>query len=164
MTTANLTETVPLPTVASLVPAAAPVREEAGTRAGRSPYLSGLDRLRAVSVLAVLLYHAGVPWLPGGFLGVEVFFGISGYRITALLLTEWGANGRVALGAFWLRRARRLLPALLWTDGVHLRPPVGNELYAETVAAVRGGCPLPAVMNREQSTRGCHGANPRYVR
>jgi peptidoglycan/LPS O-acetylase OafA/YrhL len=60
----------------------------------------------------VLLYHAGLAWIPGGFLGVEVFFVISGYLITALLLAEWRVRGRVDLKAFWLRRARRLLPAL----------------------------------------------------
>ncbi|HEX8229134.1 MAG TPA: acyltransferase, partial [Chloroflexia bacterium] len=78
----------------------------------RLPYLPGLDGLRAIAVSAVLLYHAGMLWLPGGFLGVEVFFVISGYLITALLLSEWQRHGSVNLPAFWLRRARRLLPAL----------------------------------------------------
>jgi peptidoglycan/LPS O-acetylase OafA/YrhL len=81
-------------------------------RSARLPYLPGLDGLRAVAVLAVLLYHAGLTWLPGGFLGVEVFFVISGYLITALLLTEWRVYGSIDLKEFWLRRARRLLPAL----------------------------------------------------
>jgi peptidoglycan/LPS O-acetylase OafA/YrhL len=76
------------------------------------PYLPGLDGLRALAVVAVLLYHAGLPWIPGGFLGVEVFFVLSGYLITALLLAEWRRLGRVDLKAFWWRRARRLLPAL----------------------------------------------------
>jgi peptidoglycan/LPS O-acetylase OafA/YrhL len=76
------------------------------------PYMPGLDGLRALAVIAVLLYHAGLPWIPGGFLGVEVFFVISGYLITTLLLTEWRRLGRVDLKAFWLGRARRLLPAL----------------------------------------------------
>ena len=76
------------------------------------PYSPGLDGLRAFAVVAVLLYHAGLSWLPGGFLGVEVFFVISGYLITALLLAEWHQRGRVDLKGFWLRRARRLLPAL----------------------------------------------------
>jgi peptidoglycan/LPS O-acetylase OafA/YrhL len=60
----------------------------------------------------VLLYHADLAWVPGGFLGVEVFFVISGYLITALLLAEWDQRGRIDLKTFWLRRARRLLPAL----------------------------------------------------
>jgi len=78
----------------------------------RLPYMPGLDGLRALAVVAVLLYHAGLPWIPGGFLGVEVFFVISGYLITALLLTEWRTEGSVDVKAFWMRRARRLLPAL----------------------------------------------------
>ena len=76
------------------------------------PYSPGLDGLRAFAVVAVLLYHAGLAWFPGGFLGVEVFFVISGYLITALLLSEWHQRGRIDLKGFWLRRARRLLPAL----------------------------------------------------
>ena len=68
--------------------------------------------MRAFAVIAVLLYHADLAWIPGGFLGVEVFFVISGYLITALLLAEWRLRGRIDLKTFWLRRARRLLPAL----------------------------------------------------
>lgn len=78
------------------------------------PYLPGLDGLRAVAVIAVIFYHANHSWLKGGFLGVEVFFVISGYLITLLLLAESTRNGRIDLRDFWLRRARRLLPAL-WT-------------------------------------------------
>jgi peptidoglycan/LPS O-acetylase OafA/YrhL len=63
-------------------------------------------------VLAVLLYHGGVSWAPGGFLGVEVFFVLSGFLITSLLVGEWQRSSTIALGAFWGRRARRLLPAL----------------------------------------------------
>ena len=74
--------------------------------------MPGLDGLRALAVVAVLLYHAGLASIPGGFLGVEVFFVISGYLITALLVTEWRHRGRIDLAAFWMRRARRLLPAL----------------------------------------------------
>ncbi len=81
-------------------------------RTPRLPYLPGLDGLRAVAVIAVLLYHAEISWIPGGFLGVEVFFVISGYLITALLLSEWRSKGQINLKAFWLGRARRLLPAL----------------------------------------------------
>jgi peptidoglycan/LPS O-acetylase OafA/YrhL len=75
-------------------------------------YLPGLDGLRAFAVIAVLLYHADLSWIRGGFLGVEVFFVISGYLITTMLLTEWHQQGRINLVGFWLRRARRLLPAL----------------------------------------------------
>ena len=87
-------------------------READRAQAPRLPYLPGLDGMRALAVLAVLLYHADLAWFRGGFLGVEVFFVISGYLITSLLLAEWARSGRVDLKRFWLRRARRLLPAL----------------------------------------------------
>jgi peptidoglycan/LPS O-acetylase OafA/YrhL len=74
--------------------------------------MPGVDGLRAVAVIAVLLYHANFGWIPGGFLGVEVFLVISGYLITSLLLLEWLRTGSVDLKDFWIRRARRLLPAL----------------------------------------------------
>jgi peptidoglycan/LPS O-acetylase OafA/YrhL len=77
----------------------------------RVPYLPGLDGMRAVAVLAVMVYHAHL-WLTAGFLGVEVFFVISGYLITLLLIAEHERVGRIHLGQFWHRRFRRLLPAL----------------------------------------------------
>src|ERR1700748_3312949 len=76
------------------------------------PQYPGLDGLRGVAVAAVLLYHGGVSWSGGGFLGVEVFFVLPGFLITSLLVAEWGRSGAIALRAFWARRARRLLPAL----------------------------------------------------
>src|SRR5581483_12172531 len=78
----------------------------------RLGYVPGLDGLRALAVLAVLFYHADVLWLPGGFLGVEIFFVVSGYLITSLLLAEYRATNRIRFRQFWQRRARRLLPAL----------------------------------------------------
>ena len=81
-------------------------------RLNRVPYLPGLDGMRALAVVAVMLYHANHTWLSGGFLGVEVFFVISGYLITLLLIGEHERNGRVNLGKFWMRRIRRLLPAV----------------------------------------------------
>jgi peptidoglycan/LPS O-acetylase OafA/YrhL len=69
--------------------------------------------LRAVAILGVLVYHLDRTWLPGGFLGVDIFFVLSGYLITMLLLAEHRKSGRIDLPAFWSRRIRRLLPALL---------------------------------------------------
>ncbi|HET7353580.1 MAG TPA: acyltransferase, partial [Gaiellaceae bacterium] len=77
------------------------------------PYRPGLDGLRAIAVAGVFLYHSRIDWLPGGFLGVDLFFVLSGYLITSLLLVEWEARNRIDLRRFWLRRARRLLPALV---------------------------------------------------
>ncbi len=74
--------------------------------------LAPLDGLRAFAVAAVLLYHGGVSWINGGLLGVDVFFVLSGFLITALLCDESVRSGTIALGRFWARRARRLLPAL----------------------------------------------------
>src|SRR4029453_4748939 len=82
------------------------------THASRLSYVPGLDGIRALAVLAVVVYHADAAWLPGGFLGVEVFFVVSGYLITSLLLSEYRAAHTVDLKKFWQRRARRLLPAL----------------------------------------------------
>jgi peptidoglycan/LPS O-acetylase OafA/YrhL len=78
---------------------------------GRRPHLPALDGLRGVAILGVLLFHTG--HLPGGFLGVDLFFALSGYLITDLLLREIEATGAVSLVAFWGRRVRRLLPALV---------------------------------------------------
>jgi peptidoglycan/LPS O-acetylase OafA/YrhL len=78
-----------------------------------TPNLPGLDGLRALAVAAVLLFHGDLPGVAaGGFLGVDVFFTVSGFLITSLLLREFERSGTVAIGAFYLRRARRLLPAL----------------------------------------------------
>jgi peptidoglycan/LPS O-acetylase OafA/YrhL len=72
-----------------------------------------LDGLRAVGLLLIMGFHFGVHGMSGGFVGVDVFYVLSGYLITGLLLGEWARAARIRLGAFWLRRARRLLPALL---------------------------------------------------
>ncbi|TME48646.1 MAG: acyltransferase, partial [Chloroflexi bacterium] len=79
---------------------------------GDARYMSGLDGLRALAVLAVIAYHLNFGWAQGGLLGVGVFFVLSGYLITDLLLSQRERTGRIWLGRFWLRRARRLLPAL----------------------------------------------------
>ncbi len=95
---------------------------------GRFRYLPALDGLRAFAVLAVLCYHGGMSWAIGGFLGVDAFFVLSGFLITSLLLVEWRGTGGIALSAFWIRRARRLLPALFLVLG-------GVALYAAFAAA-----------------------------
>jgi peptidoglycan/LPS O-acetylase OafA/YrhL len=84
-------------------------RTKAGHTKHRAP---GLDGVRALAVLAVMAFHEGLRGAPGGFLGVDVFFVLSGYLITDLLVTQRGRLGRLDLRIFWTRRARRLLPAL----------------------------------------------------
>jgi peptidoglycan/LPS O-acetylase OafA/YrhL len=78
----------------------------------RLAYLPGLDGVRACAVLAVMLFHGGIPHMAGGFMGVDAFFVLSGFLITSLLIGEWRQTLTIKLGAFWARRARRLLPAL----------------------------------------------------
>lgn len=90
-----------------------PWKLDRGPRAKEMGYLPGLDGVRALAVIGVLLYHADLSWLPGGFLGVDVFFVLSGFLITSLILEEFDRSGRVDFRKFYLGRARRLLPALL---------------------------------------------------
>jgi peptidoglycan/LPS O-acetylase OafA/YrhL len=78
-------------------------------------YIPAIDGLRALAVIAVMFYHLGFSWIPGGFLGVDLFFVISGYVITRLLLDSIEQSGGLDLRGFYLARARRLLPALLFT-------------------------------------------------
>ena len=84
-----------------------------GRRAGEMGYLPGLDGIRALAVLGVLLYHGDLTWMRGGFLGVDVFFVLSGFLITTLIVEEYNRSGRINFKRFYLARARRLLPALL---------------------------------------------------
>ena len=84
-----------------------------GKPAASTPWRApGLDGVRALAVLAVLAFHESLPWIPGGFLGVDVFFVLSGYLITDLLAARFGRDGNIGLASFYQRRARRLLPAL----------------------------------------------------
>lgn len=87
-------------------------RADAGTHAGHR-YSPALDGIRALSIIAILLYHGEVAFTPGGFLGVDIFFVLSGYLITSLLLLEHDRTSTLHLKNFWIRRARRLLPALV---------------------------------------------------
>lgn len=76
-------------------------------------FRADIEGMRAIAVLVVMLWHAGVPFVPGGFAGVDIFFVVSGFLMTALLLQEGRARGRIDIAAFYARRARRLLPAAL---------------------------------------------------
>ncbi len=103
-------------------------------------YMPGLDGLRGVAVLAVIAYHLGFDWASGGLLGVGVFFTLSGYLITDILLERW-AEKRLRLKEFWLARARRLLPALMVVLVVVMAwvtigdPSQLDSLRGETVAS-----------------------------
>lgn len=104
-----------------------------GERSGIG-YYAGLDGVRALAIVAVLLYHGGVVWAGGGFLGVEAFFVLSGFLITSLLIAEWRRSATIGLRSFWARRARRLLPALFCVVAV-----VGlYEALASTADSVPG--------------------------
>ena len=123
-------------------PRAAPVVPDDRAYISRVPYLPGLDGMRALAVVAVMVYHANSDWLPGGFLGVEMFFVISGYLITLLLISERERTYRISLRQFWARRARRLLPALymmmalviVWT-AVFRREALG-QLRGDVIAGL----------------------------
>jgi peptidoglycan/LPS O-acetylase OafA/YrhL len=117
-------------------------RVRVGDRARPRPRWQGLDGLRALAVIAVVAYHFWPGRLTGGFLGVDVFFVISGYLITRLLTEEFLARGRVAVVPFYLRRARRLLPAL----GLVLVVVAAAALiWRDQLATVRGGVLASAV-------------------
>jgi peptidoglycan/LPS O-acetylase OafA/YrhL len=87
-------------------------RETPRTTAVTGKHLPALNGLRGLAVIGVVAYHLQLGWASGGYLGVDLFFVLSGFLISTLLLEEWAGTGRVALAAFWGRRARRLLPAL----------------------------------------------------
>jgi peptidoglycan/LPS O-acetylase OafA/YrhL len=109
------------------------------TRRGTIPQLPALDGLRGVAVLLVIAYHLGWTSVPGGFLGVEVFFVVSGYLITSLIVAELGDNGFLDLAGFWARRLRRLLPALLLLLGT--LAVVAPLIASDGVSRFRGDLP-----------------------
>jgi peptidoglycan/LPS O-acetylase OafA/YrhL len=100
--------------------------------------IPALDGLRGIAVVAVLAYHLDERSFPGGFLGVDIFFVLSGYLITSLLVTEWERRGSVGLGGFFVRRARRLIPLLLMTiAAVAVATPA---LFSDVAERIRGEC------------------------
>ncbi|EPN5015674.1 acyltransferase family protein [Staphylococcus pseudintermedius] len=107
-----------------------------------SRYMPGLDGVRAVAVIAIIIYHLNPQWLSGGFLGVDTFFVISGYLITSLLLTEYHNTGKIELMSFWLRRVKRLIPAVLFlVMGVIVlslifMPTEIQKVRADSIAAI----------------------------
>ena len=104
---------------------------------GKLGYRPALDGVRALSIALVLVFHLGAPWLEGGYLGVSVFFTLSGFLITSLLLAERSASGRIDVRAFYVRRMRRLLPAaMLVLLGIALLAALG-EVAARS--DLRGG-------------------------
>ena len=112
------------------------------SESGKSTFRPDLEGLRAVAVVLVLLYHARVPLVTGGYVGVDVFFVLSGFLITGLLIRELTATGRVDFPAFYARRARRLLPASALTlivtiiAAAFLLPPVRMpDVAGDTIAA-----------------------------
>src|SRR6266540_1837758 len=108
--------------------AGAPTRP---ARASRIAYQPALDGLRAMAILTIMLYHGEVSWPRGGYLSVDLFFVLSGYLITTLLLAEWEARATIDLKRFWSGRARRLLPALFLMLG-------GIAAYAALLAPATG--------------------------
>ncbi|KDN59361.1 acyltransferase family protein [Exiguobacterium sp. AB2] len=107
-----------------------------------SNYMPGLDGLRTFAVLAVILFHVNTPYITGGFLGVDVFFVLSGYLITGILIREWANAGRLDLKRFYIARFRRLLPALVFMLSVVMtvvwlfEPDLLNTVRQDTLAAL----------------------------
>src|SRR6516225_7968334 len=93
-------------------PGTAPAGRPTPAYAVTGRHLPALTGLRGVAVIGVVAYHLQLGWASGGYLGVDLFFVLSGFLISTLLLEEWAGKGRIDLAAFWGRRARRLLPAL----------------------------------------------------
>ncbi|WP_426516228.1 acyltransferase family protein [Diaminobutyricibacter sp. McL0618] len=121
-------------TIASARSTALPETADGRSRAPQAGRFAGLDGLRALAVVAVIVYHLFPGLLPGGFIGVDVFFVISGFLITSLLVRERAGTGRVDLRRFWVRRGRRLIPAL-----------VAVVLVSATAAALIGGSVLTGI-------------------
>ena len=132
--------------------------------------MPGLDGLRAVAVLGVLAYHLGADWIPGGLLGVGVFFTLSGYLITDLLLAAVDRGG-IKLGQFWLARARRLLPAVIllvivvmaWVTVVGLHQPSDFRVSAASALGYVNNWWLSSTTSPTSSSSGRPTAQPPLV-
>jgi peptidoglycan/LPS O-acetylase OafA/YrhL len=133
----------------------APVRAGGPARRGRArrpavepgprpelPYVGGFDGLRALALLAILAFHQGFDAARGGFLGISSFLTLSGFLVTTLALAEWSQNGRLALARFWEHRARRIIPALVFTVALvvvlqtTVRAGTGPGFRADVLAAL----------------------------
>ncbi len=127
--------------------------DDRGRRRGRAPstepgprpelpYVGGFDGLRAVALFAILAFHQGFEVARGGFLGISSFFTLSGFLVATMALAEWAQNGRLALPRFWEHRARRIVPALVFTIGlvvvlqVALRVGAGPGFRGDVLAAL----------------------------
>jgi peptidoglycan/LPS O-acetylase OafA/YrhL len=106
------------------------------------PYVGAFDGLRAVALLGVLAFHQGFEVARGGFLGISSFFTLSGFLVATIALAEWAQNGRLALARFWEHRARRIVPALVFTIAVivvlqtTLRVGAGPGFRGDVLAAL----------------------------
>ncbi|WP_181884904.1 acyltransferase family protein [Arthrobacter sp. RT-1] len=116
---------------------------EQRTRRTKGTFRTDINGLRALAVIPVVAFHAGMLAIPGGFIGVDIFFVISGFLITGILVREAEASGRVALGRFWAKRLRRLVPALTLVVGLTLplalttsSPLVWGNLSRDAAASI----------------------------
>ncbi|HEM1831060.1 TPA: peptidoglycan O-acetyltransferase OatA, partial [Listeria monocytogenes] len=104
-------------------------------------YVPSIDGLRALAVIAVIAYHLNFSWAKGGFIGVDIFFVLSGYLITNILLTQWEKNQSLQLKQFWIRRFRRLIPAVyvmivvVVIYAVFFHPEILKNLRGDAIAS-----------------------------
>ncbi len=138
----------------------------AAVRSAPHRYRPALDGVRAVAVFAVISYHLGYPWMRGGFLGVDIFFVLSGYLITSMLVSNLDRRG-IQLGSFWARRARRLLPAVLVlciaiAGAVHWMGPVPDwsQRQADLLWTIFYGMNWHLIASDQNYFAGYLGASP----
>ena len=126
------------------------ISKEADSGRRGLPFRADIEGLRAVAILLVVAAHANVPWLAGGFVGVDVFFVLSGYLITGLLLREATATGAIRFADFYARRFRRLMPGLLLM--LACTGLAAWLLVAPPVPLVQREAPAPGSRHRRWST------------